>query len=130
VTQTRWKQIENSIEEFRKFLSSNIPKLSIVNATDKKWTAKQYKELKPKGFPSKLRGVYLIFDEQETLLYIGLSTTCFNKRIWKHDTRFQRRYIDIIPIGDNCFPLAPALEYFLITRHPTPGNKVYRNHKL
>jgi hypothetical protein len=125
----RWDKIQQSINEFQNQLNSSVPNLKIIQATDKKWTKAEYQSNKPVGFPFKMAGVYLLFNTDDELLYIGVSTVCFNKRIWHHDNRLKsRRFIDIIPFEDKFIHFAPALEYFLITRHHTPGNKTYKNH--
>jgi excinuclease UvrABC nuclease subunit len=64
--------------------------------------------------------VYLIFDRDEHLIYVGVAGW-LDKRIWSHDQQPEfvsrpRRWTDVILFDQSCAFLAPALEEFLIAR--------------
>src|SRR4051812_10751319 len=72
-------------------------------------------------FPSKIRGVYLLYDWDDSLQYVGVATYSFDKRMWRHDKHFESKGLDRGTIEVICFEadtsfLAPALEYYLISR--------------
>jgi hypothetical protein len=124
----RWASVNAVLAEFRKYLSSRVPPFQLIEACNRTWLDAEYRRLRPPGFPGRLRGVYLIFDESETLQYVGLATTCFDKRVWTHDEHLPRRFTDIIAINDAYMFLAPSLEYFLVVRLKPCGNRVYTAH--
>jgi hypothetical protein len=105
-----------------------MPPLAVIHATDRSWTDAEYRNRKPKGFPSKLRGVYLIYDDVEALQYVGVAMWCFDKRVWTHDDHIKRHYIDIVPFGDAWIHLALALEFWLIQAFKPIGNKTYQGY--
>ena len=113
---TRWKPVRQALGQFHSYLAPHILPFEIRNATDWQWSDKQYDELRPSGFPTHLRGIYLLFDKKEVLLYVGVAMVNFEKRVWSHDKWLDRRWIDIIPIQDKHLFLAPSLEFFLICR--------------
>ena len=123
----RWKHILPLLTEFQSHLAASVPKLEIKQAADRESSNEEYKTKKPRGFPQ-TRGVYLLFDSSETLLYVGLATYTFDTRVWSHDGDLPRRYVDIIEFDpEHCF-LAPALELFLISRLSPPHNKQHTDH--
>jgi len=124
----RWQPALDAIDEFRSHFAEHVPPFELVAACDKHWTDEEYRRLRPHGFPRGLRGVYFIFDDAETLQYIGVATGCFDKRVWSHGQWLSRRYTDIIALDDSHIFLAPSLEYFLITRLRPMGNSVFRTH--
>ena len=131
----RWRAVRTSLDDFRKYLSPDVPCFPIVAANDFKWSEEEYNRLRPKGFPTKLNGVYLIFDEQEVLLYVGVSVVNFDKRVWSHDSHFkacgaQRRWTDIIVLPRECAFLGLSLEYFLICRLRPRWNTVYASNEI
>lgn len=125
VDKQRWKMIQPAIDEFQSFLSPEVPPLEIIEANDREWKEK-YEQLRPKGFPSRLRGVYLIFDAEERLQYIGVATVNFDKRVWSHDDYVDRRFTDVISFDDKFIFLAQALEHFLILKLRPPKNKALK----
>ena len=129
MTLSRWSTLLPLLEKFQTHLASNVPKLEIIAATDKRWSDDDYKQLRPRGFPSNLRGVYLLFGEDETLLYVGLAMWCFDKRVWSHDEWIPRRWTDIISMNDQTIFLAPSLEYWLISHLNPTHNKVYKGYQ-
>ncbi len=126
----RWQAIGPVLEEFRSFLSPKVPESEIIEAADRRWGNGEYKRLRPKGFPSRLRGVYLLFDNDERLQYVGVAMWNYDKRVWSHDRHFERRFIDIIPFDDRRIFLAPALEFFLISKLDPPQNSTYKGYKI
>lgn len=127
---SRWRAVATVLEEFGTYLSERVPRLQLTAACDKNWSDAEYRRLRPRGFPGKLHGVYLIFDDSERLQYVGLATTCFDKRVWTHDRHVQRRFTDIIPIDDAHMFVAPSLEYSLIVRLKPVGNRAFTTHVL
>lgn len=120
--ESRWDSLRPCIADFHKHLSATCPPLVVIQATDKTWTDEEYKMMRPDGFPSQLRGVYLLYDATGTLNYIGSTFVNFDKRVWTHEPRVPRRWIDIIPLSDDIYFLAPALELFLISKLHPPYN--------
>ena len=122
----RWQAAFAAIEEFRSYLAASVPPIQILRAHEEGWTREEYKRKRPDGFPSRLRGVYLIFDHHQRLVWVGKAMWNFDKRVWSHDSEVDRHYVDVIPFDEeHCF-LAPALEFFLICKLAPPGNKEYR----
>lgn len=126
----RWIPVRKALDDFRTYLAPHIPDFDLLNATDAHWTEDEYRRLRPKGFPTRLCGVYLLFDEAELLQYVGVAVVNFDKRVWSHDTWIERRWIDIIPIRDEFVFLAPSLEYFLICRLAPRHNKSFNGHTI
>lgn len=124
----RWRPVLDSIKHFELLLASAIPPLRITAAVDKNWTDEEYKRLRPEGFPGELRGVYLIYDPAAVLQYVGLAMWSFDTRVWSHDAHMDRRWIDVIAFDDQCWCLAPALEFRLICDLHPPCNKIYRGY--
>ena len=130
MTLERWQPVIPVLREFDSALSKHVPPTSVLAASDGEWSDEEYERLRPKGFPSNLRGVYLLFDSPGELLYVGLAMWCFDKRVWSHDSEMDRRWVDIIPFDDQHIFLAPALEFFLIARLSPPYNKTYKGHTI
>jgi len=97
---TRWATIHPVLDEFQRCLATHVPKFTLVHAVDRHWPDAEYKKLRPRGFPSKLRGVCLIFDDAPRLQYVGLAMVNFDKRVWSHDGVLSRRWTDIITFPD------------------------------
>ena len=127
---SRWEPIIPLLREFESFLSDKVARLRIVFACDRHWSEDEYKRRRPPGFPSNLRGVYLIFDPAEALRYVGVAMFNYDKRVWSHDAELERRWTDIIPFDDRHLFLALSFEFFLISRLKPPGNKVYRGYDV
>lgn len=130
----RWEIVERELEEFQKYLTPKVPQVRIRKGFDRqendrhKWASENRDLLNQ-------RGVYLFFDKEEKLIYVGKASTSnwFDKRVWTHEdqAKFQSRparWIDFIPFEEGLEFLAPALEEFLIGRlNPVPvHNKVGR----
>lgn len=99
----RWADVRPELDEFQSLLSSNVAKLQIERSEDVlDWEVK--------------KGVYLLFGENEQLLYVGFTLDGFGKRIKVHETRFDCRRIDLIIPPDEYDFLVPALEVFLRRR--------------
>ena len=125
----RFVVVRRELERFQRTLCHPaMPPLAIIHATDRRWSDAEYRSQRPDGFPSRLRGVYLLHNEAEELQYVGLAMWSFDKRVWSHDADIQRRLIDIVPFADAWLPLAPALEFWLIQTLNPPGNTTYRGY--
>ena len=127
----RWTSICEHLRRFeRDYCPAVMPPLTILNGSDRTWTDAEYQARRPAGFPDNMRGVYLLFDPTETLLYVGVAMWSFDKRVWAHDEWGSRRYIDVIPFSDRWLPLALSLEFVLIQALHPPENTTYRNYGL
>jgi hypothetical protein len=131
----RWNLVRSALNEFRSCLAPHVPQFSLLAANDYAWTNEEYKRLRPDGFPSRTRGVYLIFDRAEELLYVGSSLVNFDKRVWSHDQLFnsqrvQRRWTDVIVLPSEYAFLAPSLEYFLICKLRPRFNGTFMRHEV
>ena len=129
MNELRWEPILPILTEFQQYLADYVPTLQIQAAVDRQWSDAEYRARRPDGFPSRLRGVYLIFGPDEQLLYVGLATYDFDSRVWSHDHELDRRWTDIVQLDDQFIFLAPALEFYLISRLKPPHNRVYRGHE-
>ena len=128
---SRITSVQQELERFQRTLCHPaMPPLVVVHARDRCWTDTEYRSKRPAGFPSKFRGVYLFFDDDERLMYVGVAMGSYYKRVRTHEGRIQQRYIDIVPFDDTWLPLALALEYWLIQAFTPPGNTTYRNYGL
>ncbi len=125
----RWRAVESCLEEFQQHLAPHVPKFELRFADDSTWTDERYEEEAKTGVFGEC-GVYLIFNENEALQYIGVAMNGFARRIWMHDEDVDRRYTDLISIPRQFYFLAPALEFFLVCRLRPPKNKVYRNYTI
>lgn len=127
----RWKPLNEYMRRFeRDYCGTAMPPLRVQPASDRLWTPDEYQKHKPRGFPATLRGIYVLYDTNEALLYIGVATGCFDQRVWSHDDWSKRRYIDIIVFKDRWLPLSLALEYYLIVALNPPENSVFRTRGL
>jgi len=82
-----------------------------------------------------MRGVYLIFDEHEELLYAGVALVNFDNRVWSHDACFEswdveRRWTDVIELQPEYAFLGLSLEYFLICRLNPRCNTSYKGYEI
>ena|SRR5260221_2330799 len=131
----RWRAVRNALDEFQRYMSPQVPPFQTVAAYDYDWNSEEYKRRRPQGFPSRLHGVYLIYNEQNELLYVGAALFNFDKRVWSHDSTFtsceaQPRWIDIIPLAPAYAFLGLSLEYFLICRLKPKCNKSYKGYQI
>jgi hypothetical protein len=125
----RWDLITPHLQDFQSHLATHIPQLCIQNATDRQWSDDRYKQQRTTGIFDQC-GVYLLFDDKEALLYVGVAMNKFHDRIWSHDWWIERRFIDVIPFPrEYCF-FALALEYFLICRLHPPKNSMFQGHAI
>jgi hypothetical protein len=130
MSEERWRDIQPLLDQFADQTAAHVPRPQILLAVDRQWSDEEYKARRPDGFPSRLRGVYLIFDSDEHLLYVGLAMSCFDSRVWDHDDDLDRRWTDIVPFDNEHIFLAPALEFYLIAKLKPPHNKVYSDYDL
>ena len=49
---------------------------------------------------------------------------------WWHDRHCERRFTDIMPFDDRHIFLAPALDFFLISKLDPPQNSTYKGYKI
>jgi len=112
----RWGCVHSSVEEFRDtYLHTSFQTLTIVEGWDgARDYDGDYKMLKAVR-PFHERGVYLIFDADGLLLYVGSTINRFDSRIW-HYAFENQRHIDLICFDPSHVHFAPALELFLIAR--------------
>jgi hypothetical protein len=123
----RWSSVISVVREFEAHLAHNAPKLQIVNAIDREWSYEEYRQRKREFRICSGKGVYLIFDVEDRLQYVGLAMNAFDDRIWSHDEYVPRKWTDVIAFPDDWCFIAPALECFLIAKLKPPGNSHYRS---
>lgn len=122
----RIQPILDAVREFRKFLAPDVPEFTIEHANDRTWSDEEYQDFRNQSLYRDKRGVYLHFDADEKLLYVGMATTTFD-RFW--DSRGDDvRYTDIIPLEPPHDVLIPSLELFLIRRLDPPHNTAGKVH--
>jgi len=109
-TPDRWDKILTTIEEFKSyFVGNQIHPLTPV-------------ECRRSGYDHDLdishskSGVYLLFNKDERLLYVGWTRNLVKDRVLDHAKRFDWSILDIIPIEEDMHWLGCALERFLIDR--------------
>jgi hypothetical protein len=121
---SRWKPIIPVLNEFKSHLASHVPEFQIEEATDREWSDARYQEQRRKGI-FRGYGVYLIFDSDELLRYVGVAMDSFNERIWDSRHEPYRRWTDVISFPHRYYWLAPALEFLLIVLLHPPENRTY-----
>jgi hypothetical protein len=131
----RWQAVRTVLGEFRSYLAPHVPPFRLVAANDSWWDDEEYRRSRPTGFPSKMRGVYLISDAAGELLYVGVALVNFDKRVWSHDAMFtangvERRWTDVIALEPEYAFLALSLEYFLICRLRPRCNTSYSGYEV
>ena len=115
----RWARLRECLAEFQSFLSARVPALTVTNACDFHWSDEVWKAKRDSKLLRQC-GVYLMFDKDEYLIYVGVAGW-LDKRIWSHDEqaefrRRHRRWTDVILLAKEHAFFAPALEQFLIAR--------------
>ena len=125
----RWKPIVPHLRDFETHLCSDFPPLQIQAANERSWSQQRYLDQRKTGIFNGY-GVYLLFAEDQTLLYVGLAMNRFDDRIWSHDHHVERHWTDVVAIGHEHYFLAPALEFFLISRLHPPRNRTYRGYTI
>lgn len=122
----RWTSVQREIADFRKFLSADAPEFKVVAAYDYAWEGGPDYKASRKDKRYQNCGVYLTYSAAGELIYIGVATYAFDKRIWSHAhlEEYGAKYIDLIPFNERWRPIAVALEWFLIARLKPKGNKV------
>lgn len=116
VSPSRWAPIEEAIHEFQAHLAQHVPQFKIENGVD---CAESYPGRKAASLPLTRKGVYLIFDDSESLVYIGVTIMRpLSERIRDHRTSklFTPRWIDVIPFDWEWAFFAPSLEEFLLKK--------------
>jgi hypothetical protein len=131
----RWCAVRAALDDFQGYLSHQVASFRIIAANDSWWDDDEYKRLRAEGFPSRLRGLYLIYDDTDELLYVGVALVNYDKRVWSHDALFtawevKRRWTDIIPLEPQCAFLGLSLEYFLICRLSPKCNTSYKGYEI
>jgi hypothetical protein len=129
MTETRWAPIIPHLRGFQRHLAPHVPPLAIHHLNDRRWTREQYlKQCKAGQFNH--YGVYLMFDREEKLEYVGVAMNSFHNRIWDHDSFVERMLTDVIPIPHAYYFLGLSLEFFLICRLHPPKNTIYRGYTI
>ncbi len=131
----RWLQLRTALAEFRYYLAPHTPPFILLAANDFLWDNDEYKRLRPAGFPSRLRGVYLMYDGAGELMYVGVALVNFDKRVWSHDDLFashraERRWTDVIALEPEYAFLSLSLEFFLISRLRPKYNTSYSGYEV
>lgn len=125
----RWASVLPLLAEFQSSLSPSVPQLKIIPANDRQWTLDRYEKENKKG-TFKQYGVYLLYDPEGVLRYVGVAMNSFHDRIWSHEADVNRRWTDLIPFPIEYYYLAPALEFFLIARLKPTMNTTYRSYSV
>jgi hypothetical protein len=118
------------LREFETYLAPDAPRLEIINADDRKWSYEEYRCRKREFKICSGNGVYLLFNSEDQLRYVGVAMNTFDHRIWGHDEQVTRQWTDVIPFPSGWYFLAPALEFFLIVRLQPPDNTAYRGYTI
>ena len=118
------------VEGVRGVFAPDAPRLEIVNANDRAWSDDEYRRRKREFKICSGNGVYLLFNAEEQLRYVGAAMNTFDDRIWGHDADVNRHWTDVIPFPTGWYFLAPALEFFLIVKLQPPDNTVYRAYTI
>lgn len=122
-----WLPVEREIKAFRQFLRPDFPRLVVEHALEKDMRRDYWKWGRKSGL-WKQSGVYLIYDVEGALLYIGKATASFEKRVLtSFDAISDADSLAVIRFPDGLVFMAHALEAFLIARLPTK-NKCGANH--
>ena len=115
---SRWAAIEKIICEFQGLLAPTIPHFKIEKGVD----CDNCPTPKAASPALKHYGVYLIFDDSESLIYIGIAIhRWLIDRIRFHLKKKERFksspcWIDVIPFDPAWAFFAPALELYLIDK--------------
>jgi len=126
----RWSEIIPLLREFETYLAPDAPRLEIIHANDRAWSYEEYRRRKREYKICSGKGVYLLFNAEEQLRYVGAAMNTFDDRIWGHDEHVSRRWTDVIPFPSSWSFFAPALECFLIVKLQPPDNTVYRYYTI
>jgi hypothetical protein len=113
------KDVQEELNEFCRYLAPSFPKLQMRHAFDVDNLDSDWKDgLKCRAWQES--GVYLAFDIDGKLCYVGKATATFNKRIKRPIV--DASTVEVIPFPDEYLFMADALESFLISRLQPPGN--------
>jgi hypothetical protein len=105
----RWTLIEPELHRFQSYLIPEARRLRLERDTDVLDGKVQ-------------KGVYLLFDDREQLIYIGFSLDGFGNRFARHRLRFEWKWADFIVFPNELEFFAPALEAFLVNHFRPPLN--------
>lgn len=125
----RWEPIIPQLRDFQHHLAPHVPELRIQHANDRRWSQQRYREQCRTGIFDQY-GVYLMFDNNEVLEYVGVAMNSFHDRLWSHDSFVERMLTDVIAIPHEYYFLGVALEFFLICRLHPPKNTIYRGYTI
>lgn len=111
--QSRWFNIRDVLTSFYSyFVVGKVPKLEILNV-------RSAGIVMDSNSPDTLTGVYLLFNRDNQLLYIGYTSDRLSSRLRNHEKTFEWYHEDIIVIEPEFRWLACGLERFLIDElHP------------
>lgn len=99
----RWFEVQDALDDFQSLLSDHLPRFCIQRNEDVLDWKRQ-------------NGVYLLFGQQQQLLYIGFTLNGFGTRNKSHKRNKSYRWIDLIVFPEDCEFFAPSLEVFLRRR--------------
>ena len=112
----RWTDVLVQIEEFQAFfVADRIPELRPA-------VCRVPNHDHDLDIPRSSVGVYLAFDPNERLVYVGLTRVSVEGRMKKHAKRFDCPYEDVIAIPRRLHWVACGLERFLIDSLKPPMN--------
>jgi hypothetical protein len=127
-TPKRWRPIEAELGEFRRYLYDGFPPLKICEGYDSAWERGPLYKSAVKARRYYRAGVYLFFDVDGKLLYVGKGMW-FYGRIFRHAIP-GARYVDLIAFDEQHAPFLSALEHFLICRLKPHFNKNGREYEV
>ena len=110
----RWELLKEAVDKFSEYFASKFPKLKVEESSDVLNWEDQI-------------GVYLIFDCNSSLFYVGEATVNFGSRISDHKNTFECSTVDLIVFPTNIRCFIPALERFLIKELQPLGNTLHKN---
>src|SRR4051794_9355864 len=98
MSKSRWAPIIPHLQEFQRHLAPHVPLFQIEHLNDRRWVNERRREFLEQLKTGKydLPGIYLIYNNEEQLEYVGMATGTFHHRIWDHDEIVERLYADIL----------------------------------
>lgn len=116
-----WNPVRRELTEFRRYLAPKLPELAVEHAFDFISLAADWEWGRERGM-WKERGVYLIYDDDPKLLYVGKADGTFDRRLKVQAQKHGASEVAIIIVPIRFAFITPALESFLIARMQPPLN--------